>query len=827
MPAQASSVLLATPPHYYHCGAVLQQSPTWRWRPASFGLVLAVVLLTATVGVGLVDAAAGGGLRLRLRLAVPRRLLSNLPSVAAPTAAAAARSSVQAFWQHPPGQGPGLPLASAPPHPSSRAHPSRLLLPAVVTVGLLLASLLGRPGRRPRVALLATTARVEDVPMLPPPPPQARRTPYPRGTYDPEAARRYFARRPLRVAARALEIARRSAGFGFALLSDYQRGKAVMSANARQRAATLVGVLTSLGPTFIKVGQALSIRTDLLPQVYCEALTQLQDSVRPFPSDQAKRIIQEDLRVSSLSEVFVVLTPEPIASASLGQVYRGQLRQEYGGGDVAVKVQRPDMLETISLDLHLLRSIAAPVKELFRLNSDLAGVVDAWGTGFVDEIDYRKEAEHMAAFQEAIARTPLRDAVFAPDVVAAASSKKVLTTRWVEGERLELSNEADVSRLCSIAMNSYLTMMLESGVLHADPHPGNLLRSKDGRLCILDWGLVTSIPKNLQLSFIEHIAHLTSHDYAKVPEDLVKLGFVPPGMEEVVRSSGTVEVLTRVYSTWASGGGAAGKVGVVISEFQALAESSGGYVFRLPPYFAYIARAFLTLEGIGLKNDPQYAIVGECLPYISQRLLTDSDPRISGALSTFLYGAMKDSPDRAVDAERLEYLTSGFQSYSTATLGVTGTVSVEHSIRQIADILWAPEPTGTPLQRLVEEEVARLVGAGGRTVAAAVRESPAFRLAATVLDPFGVLRGATGLPLAAPPDSRDAAVLSSAAKLAEIAEQPAREAFESLLRLPPEEQREVLAAVAAVIWERREGATLSARRLAEHVVQETTRPTAA
>eukprot|EP00669_Euglena_mutabilis_P002756 TRINITY_DN13477_c0_g1_i1.p1 TRINITY_DN13477_c0_g1~~TRINITY_DN13477_c0_g1_i1.p1 ORF type:complete len:380 (-),score=136.14 TRINITY_DN13477_c0_g1_i1:277-1416(-) len=370
-------------------------------------------------------------------------------------------------------------------------------------------------------------------------------------------------------------------------------------------------------------------------------------------------------------------------------------------------------------------------------------------------------------------------------------------------------------------MNTYLTMMLESGVLHADPHPGNLLRSEDGRLCILDWGLVTSIPKELQLTFIEHIAHLTSKDYRRVPEDLVKLGFVPPGLEDAVRSSNTVEVLVRIYSTWASGGGAAGKVGVVLKEFQSLSEANGGYLFRLPPYFAYIARAFLTLEGIGLRNDPEYAIVAECLPYISQRLLTDPDPRISGALGTFIFGAKKDSPDRTIDTDRLEYLTSGFKSYSLATLGVTGTDSVETSIRRIADILWAPDPNGTPLQRLVEEEVARLVGAGGRTVAAALREAPAVRAAAAIVDPFGALRRFTGSLDLRPPNEHDAAVLASGAKLAEIAQQPARQMLDSLQKLSPEEQARVFQEVARVVWERREGATMSARRLVGQVAQQT------
>lgn len=166
----------------------------------------------------------------------------------------------------------------------------------------------------------------------------------------------------------------------------------------------------------------------------------------------------------------------------------------------------------------------------------------------MDELDYEKEASNAIAFKESISKTALADAVFAPTVYTEYSAKRVLVTEWVYGERLDRSSAPSLSAACSVAMNTYLTMMLETGLLHCDPHPGNLLLTPSGRLCILDWGLVTNLDPDLQAAFIEHIAHLTSKDYARVPADLVKLGFIPAGKEAVALESGVVSVLAEVYT---------------------------------------------------------------------------------------------------------------------------------------------------------------------------------------------------------------------------------------------------------------------------------------
>ena len=518
-------------------------------------------------------------------------------------------------------------------------------------------------------------------------------SPYESGSYDPAGAKLYFESKPFDVSVRQLEILLASLSFGFALLSDYFKGTLREPETEAMRGKQVTGLLADLGPTFIKVGQSLSIRSDLLRPAYLQALSKLQDEVPPFDSKVAVEIIEEELGkpVNAIFKSGISSTEKVIAAASLGQVYRARLVAD--DREVAVKVQRPDILDKVALDMHVLREAAPLIKKIVGLESDLVGIVDDWGNGFVDELNYLKEANNAQVFMESIKTTSLKDVVFAPPVVEELSTKKILVSEWVQGDRLDKSNANDLTVSCSIAMNTYLTMMLETGVLHCDPHPGNLFRTPDGRLCILDWGLVTTLDPDLQLTFIEHIAHLTSRDYAKVPQDLVKLGFIPKGYEQVAKESGVVDVLSEVYTQFAGGGGAAKiDVNAVIGKLTGLADEYGN-IFRVPPYFAYIAKAFGVLEGIGLASNPDYAIVGECLPYVSQRLLTDTNPRTGEALKNFIFGAQGDRMDRVVDVDRIELLLDGFGSYSSSARSVdkivdTTTLQVDERATRREDVFF-------------------------------------------------------------------------------------------------------------------------------------------
>ncbi len=222
----------------------------------------------------------------------------------------------------------------------------------------------------------------------------------------------------------------------------------------------LAQLLTELGPTFIKIGQSLSIRTDLLSPAYVRGLSSLQDKVPPFSTRTAKEILEEEWG-QPLNSVLKTISDEPVAAASLGQVYKATLKD---GREVAVKVQRPNIMNQIALDMHLLREFAPFAKRTFNLNTDTIGTVDAWGGGFVDELDYIQEAENGKYFMSRIQETPLKDVVLAPAVVDELTTPKVLVTEWIDGERLDKSSNKDVTILCSICMNTYLTMLVS--ILH-------------------------------------------------------------------------------------------------------------------------------------------------------------------------------------------------------------------------------------------------------------------------------------------------------------------------------------------------------------------------
>ena len=467
--------------------------------------------------------------------------------------------------------------------------------------------------------------------------------------YDPELIAKYWRRRPAAVTQRVVQLLSIAGGFISGILSDIVMKRTEQ--NSVKRAIQLRDIVTSMGPAYIKLGQALSIRQDILTPAAMNELQKLCDKVPSFDNKIAFDTLEAQLGCK-WQDVYSELGPDPVAAASLGQVYKGVLKET--GDVVAVKVQRPAVLETVSIDLYLIRRLGIALRKVPQVNTDVVALLDEWAERFFEELDYVKEGENQTNFAASIKEDLPQ--VVVPKTYMEWTRRKVITSEWLDGEKLSQSTADDVGDLVNIGVICYLKQLLDTGFFHADPHPGNLIRTPDGRLAILDFGLMTNIDDNIKFGMIEAIAHLIHKDYEAIVEDFVTLDFIPEGVD----LKPILPPLSRVFDQALAGGGAKN---INFQEVAAdLAQITFDYPFRIPPYFALIIRAIGVLEGIALVGNPEFALVDEAYPYISKRLLTDDSPRLRESLRYMVYGK-----GQVFDADRLIDVLEAFESFRIAS----------------------------------------------------------------------------------------------------------------------------------------------------------------
>merc|ERR1712238_360045 len=416
-----------------------------------------------------------------------------------------------------------------------------------------------------------------------------------------------------------------------------------------QRAGELRDLITSLGPFYIKLGQALSIRPDILSPRSMVELQKLCDKVPSYDSKIAFATIERELG-KTIDKLFSEITPEPVAAASLGQVYRAILQST--GEVVAVKVQRPGVLETVSLDLYLARELGLLAQNFPFLveRIDVTALSDEFAYRFFQELDHNQECENGIKIKEQMKVLPM---VVIPSNFPDYTARKVHVAQWIDGEKLSASKADDVGALVNLGVITYLTQLLECGFFHADPHPGNMMRTDDGKLAILDFGLMTEVTENQRYGMIEAIAHLLNRDYSEIGQDFINLGFIPEGTD----TRPIVPALTTVFDVALAGGGAKS---INFQELAAdLAQITFDYPFTIPPYFALVIRAISVLEGIALVGNPNFAIIDEAYPYIAKRLMTDDSPRLKNALRYMVYGK-----EGVFDAEQLIDLLQALEKFT-------------------------------------------------------------------------------------------------------------------------------------------------------------------
>jgi predicted unusual protein kinase regulating ubiquinone biosynthesis (AarF/ABC1/UbiB family) len=520
-------------------------------------------------------------------------------------------------------------------------------------------------------------------------------------SYDPDAITRIYAGHPQRLIRRLWQtlvpIGLYLLGVGF----DWISGALNIKDRARARARECAELLAQLGPAFIKAGQALSTRPDIVPPLLLEELAQLQDQLPGFDSALAMACIEEDLG-APVDAIFSQLDREPISAASLGQVHRGRL---HNGERVAVKVQRPGLREQITLDLYIVRNIAAWMNtNVGLIRSDLVALIDELGKRVFEEMDYLNEAANAERFA-ALHRHNLRIAV--PRIFHQATSRRVLTMEWIEGVKLTNLEAVraigvDPDDMVQVGVNCSLQQLLEHGFFHADPHPGNLLALADGRLAYLDFGMMSEVTRESRTGLIQAVVHLVNRNFGALSKDFVSLGF----LGEEVDLEPIVPAFEKVF-------GQALEMGVSRMDFKAVTDDLSGvmyrFPFRVPPYYALIIRSLVTLEGIALSVDPAFKILGAAYPYFARRLMEDPDPSLRRSLREMLFDGEE------FRWQRLENLIS--------SASLQAELDIEGLLDQVLDFLFSANG-GLLRQQLVDAAVERMDNLAWRTTLRLGRRLP-------------------------------------------------------------------------------------------------------
>jgi predicted unusual protein kinase regulating ubiquinone biosynthesis (AarF/ABC1/UbiB family) len=512
--------------------------------------------------------------------------------------------------------------------------------------------------------------------------------------YNPETIARYFRYRPWLAWGRLLRIIWSFAGFIFSLKWDEWQDQ--VEENQGKRATQLRTLLTNLGPTFIKVGQALSTRPDLIRKDFLAELVKLQDQLPAFDSDLAYQIIETDLQ-RPISKIFRELSPQPVAAASLGQVYKGRLLT---GEEVAVKVQRPNLRPLLTKDLYLMRWVASWLAPWLPLNlgHDLTLIVDEFGTKLFEEIDYINEGRNAEKFAHNFRNDPQ---VKVPRIYWNYTSNHVLTLEWINGFKLTDTHNIqsvglDPETIIQVGVTTGLQQLLEHGFFHADPHPGNLFAMSDGRMAYIDFGMMDQLEETTKESLVDALVHLVNKDYADLAVDFVNLGFltantniapIVPALEAVLGNAIGKNVQDFNFKT-------------ITDEFSELMYE---YPFRVPAKFALIIRSLVTQEGIALSLNPNFKIVEVGYPYIARRLLTGESPALRRRLLNVLFKDGKFQWQRLENLITIARTDSQFDVLPTAKMGLEFILSEEGKFLRRQLVLALTED-----DRLHTEEVQRL-----------------------------------------------------------------------------------------------------------------------
>ena len=477
--------------------------------------------------------------------------------------------------------------------------------------------------------------------------------------YDASANAEYYGRRPWLAVSRIFKIIYFAISFGLAFGWDVLTGNTVSQPKLAEQ---LRKIITALGPTYIKVGQALSTRPDLVRVDFLEELTKLQDQLPPFSSVEAFEIIESELG-KAVNTVYRNISEDPVAAASLGQVYKATL---YSGEEVAVKVQRPNLVPMLTLDLFILRWFAGWLAPLLPLNlgNSLEAIVDEFGLKLFEEIDYEHEATNAERFAGYFRDDPN---VKVPCIYRQFSTHRVLTLEWINGIKLTeidkiKSAGLNNDNLVRIGVMSGLRQLLEFGFFHADPHPGNLFATYDGKMAYIDFGMMDQLDLQTKEQLVDSVVHLLNKDYDELGQDYVRLGFLQPNIEMKPIVNALESVLGDIMSEKVKDF----NFKVVTDRFSKVMYD---YPFCLPAKFALIIRSVITQEGVALSLNPEFQIVQVAYPYVARRLLTDESDSLRQRLLEVLFKDDKFQWSRLENLLAIAKSDGEFDIIPTARMG--------------------------------------------------------------------------------------------------------------------------------------------------------------
>jgi len=379
----------------------------------------------------------------------------------------------------------------------------------------------------------------------------------------------------------------------------------------------MVAVIRELGPTFVKLGQVLSTRDDIVPEAYVAAFQSLQDAVTPFSYEEVQVQIEEGLGAPP-EDLFVEFDPEPLAAASIAQVHRAQLKT---GEDVAVKVQRPGIRRKIQTDLSILDFLARQVDHQFGNAGvlDLRGVVAMLRRSIADETDFRNEAAQTAQFRENFAHVP---EIVIPEVYKAFVSTDVLTLQFIDGTKINDARDAgfDMKRVGERYLSAAFQMLLEDGYFHGDLHPGNVLVLPGERLGLLDFGMVGRLSEEMRADLIAIFFAVQQKDYRTIARIYWELA-IKPGHVDYVSWEADVLLLMERHITGRA------MAEVQIAEFlRDLLRGATKHGVRASPIFTMFFKALITTEGLAKMLIPEVDPLTSMRPYVERMVRSQFSP---------------------------------------------------------------------------------------------------------------------------------------------------------------------------------------------------------